>query len=81
MNKAKLIKIQKLFISSSEDTIPKGYYRREEIQKQLDCSADKACKFIKQYATKYPNSVKIKRFIIRNSAGTLSSIPFYKIDL
>ena len=78
MNKNKLLKIVELVKLSSEDIIPKGYYTREELQENMHCKRDKVCRLIKEYSKRYPDKIKVKKFKIRNTSGTLSSVPHYK---
>jgi len=82
MNQAKLRKLAKeLSLEGSIESIPKGYYCREELQKMLNRGTNYVCKFLKNLKENEPHKITSRRFKVRNSFGRVSSVPYYKIIL
>lgn len=66
---------------SAEDEIPDGFYSREQLQEAFEMTKENTCKIIKKYIHKNPKKVVVRKLKRRNSSGTISIIPYYKIDL
>lgn len=82
MNKIKLLKLaQELSREGTTDLVPKGYYTRADIEKMLNRGTDYVCRFLKELQQNKPDQIITKRYKIRNSAGGVSSVPHYKINL
>jgi hypothetical protein len=81
MNKAKLLKLARLIRETSEDEVPDGYFSREQIQESLGMGKENTCKVIRKFIKKNEGSVAMKKLRRKNSSGTISIIPYYKIDL
>ncbi|CAB5178914.1 hypothetical protein UFOVP157_52 [uncultured Caudovirales phage] len=82
MNKNKLLKLAKsLSLEGSEEVVPKGFYRREELCKMMGYGTNYVCQFLKNIKLNEPERIEHKRFKIRNSSGGISSIIHYKIKL
>lgn len=82
MNKIKLIKLAKeLRLEGSVETIPDGFYSREQLSKLMGFKTDYVCRFLKELKNNKPNKIQTKRFKVRNSSGSISSIPYYKITV
>ena len=82
MNKNKLIELSRsLSLEGSEESVPKGFYRREELCKMMGFGTDYVCRFLKRLRLNKPENIESKRFKVRNSSGGISSIIHYKIKL
>lgn len=81
MNKAKLLKLARLIREPIQDEVPEGYFSREELQKTFGVNKESTCKILKNYINENKNKVVVKNLRRKNSSGTISIIPYYKIDL
>ena len=81
MNKAKLLKLARLLRQPIEDEVPEGYYSREQLQEAFGMGKENTCKVIKRFIQDNPDKVAMRKLRRKNSSGTLSIVPYYKIDL
>jgi hypothetical protein len=81
MNKAKLLKLARLIREPAEDEVPKGYFSREELQEALGFGKEETCKVIRKFIQNNKGKVAMRKLRRKNSSGTISIIPHYKIDL
>jgi hypothetical protein len=81
MNKAKLLKLAQLIKQPVEDEVPDGYFSREQLQEVFNMGKENTCKVIKKYINDNPTKASVKKLRRRNSSGTISIVPYYKIDV
>lgn len=81
MNKAKLLKLASLLRQPIEDEVPDGYFSREQVQEALGMGKENTCKVIKKFINDNPTKILVKKLRRRNTSGTLSIIPYYKMDI
>jgi len=81
MNKAKLLKLAQLLRQPIEDEVPNGYFSREQLQETFGMGKENTCKVIKKYTNDNPTKISVKKLRRRNSSGTISIVPYYKIDV
>jgi len=81
MNKAKLLKLARLIREPAEDEVPKGYFSREELQTTFGIGKEQTCKIIRDFIQANQGNVDMRKLRRKNSSGTISIVPYYKIDL
>jgi len=81
MNKAKLLKLARLIREPVEDEVPKGYFSREQLQEALGMGKEQTCKVIRDFIQANQSKVAMIKLRRKNLSGTISIIPYYKIDL
>jgi hypothetical protein len=81
MNKAKLLKLARLIREPIQDEVPNGYFSREQLQEAFGMGKEQTCKIIKEFIQANPSKVAMRKLKRKNSSGTISIIPYYKIDL
>jgi hypothetical protein len=81
MNKAKLLKLARLIREPSEDEVPEGYFSREQLQEAFNMGKENTCKVIKKFIQENPSKIAMRKLRRKNSSGTISIVPYYKIDL
>jgi hypothetical protein len=81
MNKAKLLKLARLIREPIQDEVPDGYFSREQLQEAFKMGKEQTCKVIRDFIQANQSKVAMRKLRRKNSSGTISIIPYYKIDL
>jgi len=79
MNKAKLLKLSRLLREPVQDEVPEGYFSRDELQNIYNETKENTCKIIRNFMKNNPEKITMRKLRIKNTAGTISIIPHYKI--